>query len=169
MEHATCAGGSRRNQAALRAPGRANTRVASRTDWRYSSGPMLWQREPETQQAGAPRVLSLHAHKASAQPSTGAQPSSLVVVGGVAKSSAAPSGPRRGPSTVGAAALGAVELAVCSQKPHWPWSLSMLWKKLPATQQPGAVPETTCDFYPNNPNNPSKMAIIRPKTADSRG
>ena len=20
-------------------------------------------------------------------------------------------------------------------------------------------PETTCDFYPNNPNNPSKMAI----------
>ena len=32
-----------------------------------------------------------------------------------------------------------------------------------------SVPETTCDFYPNNPNNPSKMAIIRPKTADSRG
>ena len=32
-----------------------------------------------------------------------------------------------------------------------------------------AVPETTCDFYPKNPNNPSKMAIIRPKTADSRG
>ena len=32
-----------------------------------------------------------------------------------------------------------------------------------------AVPETTCDFYPNNPNNPSKMAIIRPKTAESRG
>ena len=32
-----------------------------------------------------------------------------------------------------------------------------------------AVPETTCDFYPNNPNNPSKVAIIRPKTAESRG
>ena len=31
------------------------------------------------------------------------------------------------------------------------------------------MPETTCDFYPNNPNNPSKMAIIRPKTAESRG
>ena len=31
------------------------------------------------------------------------------------------------------------------------------------------VPETTCDFNPNNPNNPSKMAIIRPKTAESRG
>ena len=31
------------------------------------------------------------------------------------------------------------------------------------------VPETTCDFYPNNPNNPSKTAIIRPKTAESRG
>ena len=31
------------------------------------------------------------------------------------------------------------------------------------------VPETTCDFYPNNPNNTSKMAIIRPKTAESRG
>ena len=27
----------------------------------------------------------------------------------------------------------------------------------------GPVPETTCDFYPNNPNNPSKVAIIRPK------
>ena len=25
------------------------------------------------------------------------------------------------------------------------------------------VPETACDFYPNNPNNPSKVAIIRPK------
>ena len=24
----------------------------------------------------------------------------------------------------------------------------------------GAVPETTFDFYPNNPNNPSKVAII---------
>ena len=32
-----------------------------------------------------------------------------------------------------------------------------------------AVPEMTCSFYPNNPNNPSKMAIIRPKTAESRG
>ena len=33
----------------------------------------------------------------------------------------------------------------------------------------GPVPETTCGFYPNNPNNPSKMAIIRPKTVESRG
>ena len=31
------------------------------------------------------------------------------------------------------------------------------------------VPETTCDFYPNNPNNPSKETIIRPKTAESHG
>ena len=31
------------------------------------------------------------------------------------------------------------------------------------------VPETTSDFYPNKPNNPSKMALIRPKTAESRG
>ena len=35
--------------------------------------------------------------------------------------------------------------------------------------RPQPVPETTCDFYPNNPNNPSKVAIIRPKTAESRG
>ena len=31
------------------------------------------------------------------------------------------------------------------------------------------MPETTCDFYPNNPNNPSKVAITLPKTAESRG
>ena len=28
---------------------------------------------------------------------------------------------------------------------------------------------TTCDFYPNNPNNPSKVAIIRPKGDEPRG
>ena len=38
-----------------------------------------------------------------------------------------------------------------------------------ADRRPPAVPETTCDFYPNNPNNPSKVEIIRPKTAESRG
>ena len=32
-----------------------------------------------------------------------------------------------------------------------------------------SVPETTCDFYPNNPNNPEKTGIIRQKTAESSG
>ena len=41
-----------------------------------------------------------------------------------------------------------------------PW----LWSSIPVP-----VPETTCDFYPNNPNNPSKEANIRPKTAESHG
>ena len=34
----------------------------------------------------------------------------------------------------------------------------------------GTVPETTCDFYPNNPNNPEKTGIIiRQKMAESSG
>ena len=32
-----------------------------------------------------------------------------------------------------------------------------------------SVPETTCGFYPNNPNNPEKTGIIRQKTAESSG
>ena len=41
--------------------------------------------------------------------------------------------------------------------------------KLSEIQWHHPVPETTCDFYPNNPNNPEKTGIIRQKTAESSG